>query len=102
MEKVILEKLKKAGRPKKVEKQIMNKIAEFFKKQTEDITSSLKILEGNIEQRYNLQMNLTYNKFVNGIVQHKIVVEKENRDKGVGTQAMQALCSFADSKKLYF
>ena len=49
MEKVILEKLKKAGRPKKVEKQIMNKIAEFFKKQTEDITSSLKTLEGNIE-----------------------------------------------------
>ena len=44
----------------------MNKIAKFFKKQTEDITSSLKILEGNIEQRYNLQMNLSYTSLLMG------------------------------------
>lgn len=76
----------------------MEKIAKYIN--AEDFSSEIRNIEQKIEQKLNLQMNLSYNKFVDGIVLHKIVVPKENRNSGVGTQAMHDLCVFADSKKL--
>ena len=73
----------------------MYKIAEFLIL-SNDIASEIKSLENNIEQKFKIKLNLMYNKFVDGIVVSSIIVPKENRNKGVGTQAMQLVCSFAD------
>lgn len=53
-----------------------------------------------LEKKYNVDLWFNYSKYAKCILLSKIVVDKEDRSKGIGTIIMGALCDFADKYNL--
>lgn len=51
-------------------------------------------------ERLGIESNLSFNKFVPAIILNKVFIPKENRNKGLGSEFMWALCEFADSIRI--
>ena len=66
---------------------------EYFSKLVEDLMN-------DIERRYSVDLFIYYNKFAHTIILSKIVIDKKNRSKGIGTNVMNEICDFADKHKL--
>ena len=54
----------------------------------------------NIESRYSVDLFIHYNKFTHTIILSKIIIDKKDRNKGIGTSVMNEVCGFADKHKL--
>jgi GNAT superfamily N-acetyltransferase len=68
-----------------------------------DIEKYYKLVEtlmNDIESRYDVDLFIYYNKFAHTIILSKIVIDKKNRSKGIGTNVMNEICDFADKNKL--
>jgi predicted GNAT family N-acyltransferase len=65
----------------------------------EYISESLEELESNLTS-IGVDHSLSHNKNNNSITIHKIVVKKEQRNKGVGSKAMKVITNHADKKNL--
>jgi GNAT superfamily N-acetyltransferase len=60
----------------------------------------VKSLMTDIESSYDIDLFIYYNKFSHTIILDKIVVDKKNRGRGIGTNVMNKICDFADEYKL--
>lgn len=66
----------------------------------EDFSKLVEDLMNDIERRYSVDLFIYYNKFAHTIILSKIVIDKKNRSKGIGTNVMNEICDFADKHKL--
>jgi GNAT superfamily N-acetyltransferase len=66
----------------------------------EKYSKSVEALMNDIESRYDVDLFIYYNKFAHTIILSKIVIDKKNRGKGIGTNVMNEICDFADKNKL--
>ena len=57
-------------------------------------------LMNSIKRRYSVDLFIYYSKFQHTIILSKIVVDKKNRGKGIGTSVMSEICDFADKHNL--
>ena len=68
-----------------------------------DIEKYSKLVEtlmNDIESQYDVDLFIYYNKFAHTIILSRIVIDKKNRSKGIGTNVMNEICDFADKNKL--
>lgn len=65
-----------------------------------DLPTSTKALEGELEGRHAVSLSIHFSKNSNAIILSRIVVERENRGRGVGAAVMKELCSFADRRRV--
>ena len=66
----------------------------------EQFSKLVEDLMNNIESRYSVDLFIYYNKFAHTIILSKIVVDKKDRSKGIGTNVMREICDFADKYNL--
>jgi len=57
-------------------------------------------LMDDIESRYSVELFIYYTKFAHTIILSKIVIDKKDRSKGIGTNVMNEICDFADKHNL--
>ena len=67
---------------------------------TSNISSEVDNLMHDIETAYQVDLFIYYNKFANTIILSKIVIDKQNRGMGIGTNVMEDICKFADNNNL--
>lgn len=81
---------------------IATTIREYLNESTDDAYFSklVQIFQNIIESRYPVDLFIYYNKFAHTIILSKIVIDKKNRSKGMGTNIMDEICGFADKHKL--
>jgi GNAT superfamily N-acetyltransferase len=78
-------------------KQIREIIKENFES---NISKEVDDLMNFLEQKYDVKLFIYYNKFANTIILSQIVVDKKDRNKGIGTKVMNEICDFADKNNL--
>jgi hypothetical protein len=64
----------------------------------DEISDQIKILEKRIESSYPVKLSIFYSNGI--IILSKIVIEKESRNFGIGSEVMSKLCQFADQNNL--
>lgn len=85
-------------------RQFLNKNVDL-KESVENVSSSnysklVDDLMNVLEQKYDVKLFIYYNKFANTIILSQIIVEKKDRNKGIGTKVMNEICNFADKNNL--
>lgn len=65
-----------------------------------NISKEVENLMNVLEQKYDVKLFIYYNKFANTIILSQIIVEKKDRNKGIGTKVMNEICDFADKNNL--
>ncbi len=78
-------------------KQIRDIIKENFES---NISKEVEDLMNVLEKKYDVKLFIYYNKFANTIILSQIVVDKKDRNKGIGTKVMNEICDFADKNNL--
>lgn len=68
--------------------------------ESENINDLVNGLVSNIKNRYSVDLSIQYSRINNTITISKIVVPKDNRGTGIGTDAMRDIIKFADNYKL--
>lgn len=84
---------------------ITTSIHEYLNESDINITNTqfsklVEDLMNNIESRYSVELFIYYSKFAHIIILSKIVVDKKDRGKGIGTNVMNEICNFADKYNL--
>lgn len=62
----------------------------------DDGEAKVSALMDELEKRYPVDLWLSYNGRYKSITLSRIVIKKENRNKGTGTNVMNEICEFAD------
>lgn len=70
------------------------------KTKDEQFSKLVENLMDDIESKYSVDLFIYYNKFAHTIILSKILIDKENRTKGIGTSVMNEICDFADKHNL--
>lgn len=68
--------------------------------ESENINDLVNGLVSNIKNRYSVDLSIQYSRINNTITISKIVVPKDKRGTGIGTDAMRDIIKFADNYKL--
>lgn len=82
---------------------INNAIYEFLNENTNDVINYSELVEqlmNYIKNKYSVDFFIHYNKFSHTIILSKIVIDKINRNSGIGTNIMNEICLFADKHKM--
>lgn len=82
---------------------IRNSIREYLNENNvndEQFSKLVEDLMNDIESRYSVDLFIYYNKFAHTIILSKIVVDKNNRSKGIGSNVINEICDFADKHSL--
>ena len=73
-------------------------IFEVIQHSEEENSGLVKNLMNDLQNQFAVDLYLSYDKFANAINLSKIISTEKN--KGVGTEVMKRICSFADSHSL--
>lgn len=65
-----------------------------------NINDLVNTLVNDIKNRYSVDLSIQYSRINNAIIISKIVVPKDKRGTGIGTDAMREIIKFADNYKL--
>lgn len=84
----------------KLKKFIATTIKEYHNENDEQFSKLVEDLMNDIESRYSVDLFIYYSKFAHTIILSKIVVDKKDRSKGIGTNIMREICDFADKHNL--
>jgi len=66
----------------------------------EEFSNDIKSFETYLEKKYDIDLYLHYSKITKILSIDKIVVNKENRNIGIGTNVMNEICSYADENDI--
>ena len=78
----------------------MESMRSFKEYLVENIKPQLEVLVRQLENKYNISLDIFYNSKHNSLTLSKIIVNKEQRDTGIGSKAMTDLTNFADKNNL--
>lgn len=81
-------------------KLILSVIKEELNADNQKYSHLVDRLMDSIETRYDIDIFISYNKFAHTIMLSKIVLEKKDRGKGIGTKVLGEICDFADQNAL--
>jgi len=66
----------------------------------DEYTNMVRNLMDSLESLYPVDLFIYYNKFAHTIIVSKIVIDKQNRNKGIGSNVMSTICNLADKHNM--
>lgn len=78
----------------------LTEIKRLNENQDNDLSKKVETLMYDLQKNYEVDLWIQYSKISNVIILGKIVVEKKNRGKGIGSKVMQEITDFADEENL--
>ena len=73
---------------------------DYIRENLEKYNAMVEKLMYDLEEKYPVTLFLHYNKFAKTIILSQIIIDKNERGKGIGSKVLQEICDFADENGL--